>query len=97
MKARYAIEVLCDRCAAQPTWAHQNRGDTWKSIHRPCVTCQPVVAGFATPTPNPHWRRILQFEPPVSAAPPITMAENEIQMWASSDAPISLLATTGVK
>jgi hypothetical protein len=96
IKDRYVIEGLCGRCAAQAAWAHQNRGDTWPSIHPPCAACQPVVTGFAAPTPSLQWRRIPQPESPVSATAPITMAESEIGIRASGDAGIDLLATAGV-
>jgi hypothetical protein len=97
IKDRYVIEGLCDCCAAQAAWAHQNRGDTWSSIHPPCAACQAVVTGLAAPTSSPHWRKIPQPESSVSTTAPIAMAENKIAMRASRDAGIDLLATTGAK
>jgi hypothetical protein len=42
-KTRYLRAGLCDPCAAQAAWAHQNHGDTWQTIHPACVACAPIV------------------------------------------------------
>jgi hypothetical protein len=59
-KNRYVIHGLCDRCAAQAAWAHQNMGDNWQTIHDPCDSCAQIVAQFPHPTPNPVWRKTLR-------------------------------------
>jgi hypothetical protein len=59
-KSRYINRGLCDRCAAQAAWAHQNMGDNWKTIHPPCERCAQIVATFPHPTPSPDWRKTLR-------------------------------------
>lgn len=43
---------LCNRCAGQAAWGHQ---DGFSSIHPPCPSCLPIVASFPTKQPGP-WR-----------------------------------------
>jgi hypothetical protein len=59
-KNRYIGHGLCDRCAAQAAWAHQNMGDNWKTIHPPCGCCAQIVATFPRPTPSRNWRKTLR-------------------------------------
>lgn len=40
-KNRYLGHGLCERCAAQAAWAHQNLGDCWSTIHPPVRTLCP--------------------------------------------------------
>lgn len=96
IKNRYVIEGMCDRCAAQAAWAHQNRGDTWESIHPPCAACEAVVARFAAPTPSPQWRKIPQPEGPVRITPRTAVAESHVQTKATHDAENESFATAGV-
>ncbi|UMB67677.1 hypothetical protein [Mycobacterium paraterrae] len=59
-KSRYLGHGLCQRCAAQAAWAHQNRGDSWTTIHPPCESCAQVVAKLPHSTPSPKWRKSLR-------------------------------------
>lgn len=43
---------LCNPCAGQAAWGHQNG---FSSIHPPCQSCQPIVNTFPTDEPGP-WR-----------------------------------------
>jgi hypothetical protein len=95
IKDRYVLEELCDRCAAQAAWAHQNRGDTWQNIHPPCMACEPIVENFPAATPSPAWRKIPHPEAPATMTPHNAVAENHGVVRASDDAEISVLATTG--
>jgi hypothetical protein len=95
IKARYVLEGLCDRCAAQAAWAHQDHGDTWQNIHPPCVACQPIVARFPATTPRSPWRKIPHPEASAWMTPSTAVAENHGAMRASHDAEFDVLATTG--
>lgn len=68
-RTRYADHGLCHRCAAQAAWAHQDRGDTWTTIHPPCKACAPVVATFPHPTPSPEWRKTVRNRAPKVSVP----------------------------
>lgn len=59
-KNRYANHGLCEKCAAQAAWAHQNMGDTWTTIQAPCERCTHIVAAFPLPTPCREWRKTLR-------------------------------------
>jgi hypothetical protein len=59
-KNRYLGHGLCQRCAAQAAWAHQNLGDSWTTIHPPCELCAQIVAEFPCTTPSPDWRKTLR-------------------------------------
>jgi hypothetical protein len=61
VKRRYVDAGLCDRCAAQIGWGHQDNGGGWNDLRPPCGRCTPVVRGFSVPTTNPLWRK---FERP---------------------------------
>lgn len=72
VKDRYVEAGLCDRCAAQAAWAHQDHGDTWETIHPPCTACKPIVVAFPVPTTSPPWRKFQrpQDRKRTRAAPP---------------------------
>lgn len=53
----YAALGLCDKCAAQAAWGHQQHAGGWNSLHPPCVACAPIVAGFESPTTDAAWRK----------------------------------------
>lgn len=61
VKLRYVDAGLCDRCAAQAAWGHQDNATGWNGLRSPCADCTPVVSGLPMPTTNPNWRR---FERP---------------------------------
>lgn len=61
VKLRYIDAGLCDRCAAQLAWGHQDNAGGWNYLQPPCDRCTPVVRGFPVPTTNPLWRK---FERP---------------------------------
>ncbi|MDR6988959.1 hypothetical protein J2Y66_003467 [Paenarthrobacter nitroguajacolicus] len=44
---------LCNGCAGQAAWGHQNG---FYTIHPPCNLCQPIVDTFPVDEPGP-WRR----------------------------------------
>lgn len=78
VKVRYLDAGLCDGCAAQAAWGHQDNAGGWNDLHPPCGRCAPVVRDFPVPTPNPLWHK---FERPQDhrrkrAAPvPVTPGE----------------------
>jgi hypothetical protein len=76
IKLRYADAGLCDRCAAQAAWGHQDNAGGWDDLHLPCDRCEPVVRGFPVPTTNSLWRK---FERPQdhkrNGAAPLTPGE----------------------
>jgi hypothetical protein len=59
-KTRYLRAGLCDPCAAQAAWAHQNHGDTWQTIHPPCVACAPIVDLLPIADAQPLVAEVLQ-------------------------------------
>ena len=61
VKLRYTDAGLCDRCAAQAAWGHQNNAGGWDDLRPPCDRCVTVVRGFPASTTNPLWRK---FERP---------------------------------
>jgi hypothetical protein len=61
IKRRYTDVGLCDRCAAQASWGHQDNAGGWDDLPKPCESCMPIVRDFPTPTTNPLWRK---FERP---------------------------------
>jgi hypothetical protein len=95
IKDRYAEVGLCDRCAAQAAWAHQDHGDTWETIHPPCVACEPIVAGFPAATPSAVWRKILHPQAPASMTPHNAVEDNHGVMEPSIDTQFDVAATTG--
>jgi len=76
IKLRYKDAGLCDRCAAQAAWGHQDNAGGWNDLHPPCDRCAPSVRGFPVPTTNPLWRK---FERPQDhkriPAAPVTPGE----------------------
>ncbi len=76
VKLRYLDAGLCDGCAAQAAWGHQDNAGRWNDLHPPCDGCAPVVRDFSVPTPNPLWRK---FERPQdhlrNRAAPVTPGE----------------------
>jgi hypothetical protein len=76
VKLRYTDGGLCDRCAAQAAWGHQDNAGGWNDLHPPCDRCAPVVRGLSVATTNPLWRK---FERPQdhrrSGAAPLTPGE----------------------
>jgi hypothetical protein len=58
VKGKYMAWGLCEVCAAQAAWAHQDGADSWETIHPPCGGCVAVVAGFPDPTPSAVWRKV---------------------------------------
>jgi hypothetical protein len=95
VKDRYVEEGLCDRCAAQAAWAHQDHGDPWETIHVPCVACAPIVAGFPAPTPSEVWRKFLHPEAPASMTPHNAVADNHGLMRARVGAQLEAAAVQG--
>ena len=69
VKDRYFAEGLCHCCSAQAAWAHQDHGDTWETIHPPCVACEPIVAKLPAAAPSPVWRKILHPQARASVTP----------------------------
>jgi hypothetical protein len=61
VKLRYTDASLCDRCAAQAAWGHQDNAGGWNDLQSPCGTCAPVIRDFPVPTTNSLWRK---FERP---------------------------------
>ncbi|OBJ26871.1 hypothetical protein [Mycobacterium colombiense] len=61
IKLRYTGAGICDRCAAQAAWGHQDNAGGWNNLRPPCARCKTVVKGFPIPTTNPQWRK---FERP---------------------------------
>ena len=61
IKICYAEAGLCDRCATQPAWGHQDNGGGWDNLRPPCDHCETVVRGLPVSTTNPLWRK---FERP---------------------------------
>lgn len=91
VKYRYVTEGLCDRCAAQAAWAHQDHGDSWTTIHPPCGACQAIVADFPAGTPSTVWRRIPRPECAASMTPADAVADTHGLM----EALIGAAATKG--
>ena len=54
MKSLYLRLRLCEVCAAQAAWGHQNGFST---IHPPCEDCQPIVNKLPIWKPGP-WKAI---------------------------------------
>lgn len=55
VKNAYRRDGLCDTCAAQAAWGHQNG---FALIRPPCPACAPIVASFPTPAgADSPWRR----------------------------------------
>jgi hypothetical protein len=55
LEGRYVTLGLCHTCAAQAAWGHQLG---WGDINPPCDSCQPIVAGFPSPTrEDSPWRK----------------------------------------
>ena len=50
VKLRYLDAGLCDGCAAQAAWGHQDNAGRWNDLHPPCDGCAPVVRDFSVPT-----------------------------------------------
>lgn len=48
---------LCDRCASQLAWAHQQHTGGFSAAHPPCTVCAPVVASLPVPRSN-GWRTV---------------------------------------
>jgi hypothetical protein len=61
IKTRYTNAGLCDRCAAQAGWGHQDNAGGWNDLRPPCELCVPIVRGFPVMTTNPLWQK---FERP---------------------------------
>lgn len=61
IKHRSVNAGLCDRCAAQAAWGHQDNAGGWNDLQPPCGRCVFVVGRFPVPTTNPLWRK---FERP---------------------------------
>lgn len=76
IKLRYMDAGLCDRCAAQAAWGHQDNAGGWDDLQAPCGRCAFMVRGFPVPTTNPLWRK---FERPQdhkrNGAAPLTPGE----------------------
>lgn len=76
IKLCYVDAGLCDRCAAQAAWGHQDNAGGWDNLHPPCGRCKSVARGFPVPTTNPLWRK---FERPQDlkrkCAAPLTLGE----------------------
>jgi hypothetical protein len=58
VKLRYMDAGLCDRCAAQAAWGHQDNAGGWNDLQPPCAGCESAVGGFPMPTTNPLWRKL---------------------------------------
>jgi hypothetical protein len=95
VKDRYVAEGLCEVCAAQAAWAHQDHGDTWETIHPPCVACEPIVAEFPAATPSAVWRKILHPEAPASMTPHNAVADNHGVITARFDPQLEAAAVEG--
>jgi hypothetical protein len=71
----YAGIGLCNRCAAQAAWGHEDGGTGFKGIHDPCAKCQPLVDTFPAPAYG-KWRKCMN---PANAAirvgPPVVNVE----------------------
>src|SRR5262249_28075433 len=67
---------LCQRCAAQAAWGHQDNAGGWDDLRPPCDRCIAVIRGLPVPTTNPLWRK---FERPQdhkrNRAAPLTPGE----------------------
>lgn len=85
VRDHYRSTGLCDRCAAQAAWAHQDHGDQWVTIHPPCPRCAPIVATFPDRTPSGSWRKCIRpsncdFAHPL--IPPKAVVDSEIGVQA---------------
>jgi hypothetical protein len=60
VKFRYIDAGLCERCAAQLAWGHQDNAGGWTDLRPPCVGCAPLVRELPVATTNPLWRRFLR-------------------------------------
>jgi hypothetical protein len=87
----YLTSGLCDRCAAQAAWAHQNHGDNWTTIHSPCGRCGPIVAQFPHKTPSQDWRKL---NPQRLSKVPVSADAAEVAngLHAAQQSPIEALA-----
>lgn len=52
-KNKYLEDGLCDNCAAQAAWGHQNG---FKLSWSPCAICKSIVDNFPRSTSHPDWR-----------------------------------------
>jgi hypothetical protein len=75
-KHRYVGAGLCERCAAQAAWGHQDNAGGWHDLRPPCAGCASVVSGLPVRTTNPLWRK---FSRPQdykrNGAAPVTLGE----------------------
>jgi hypothetical protein len=76
IKFRYVDAGLCDRCAAQAAWGHQDNAGGWDDLQPPCGRCVFVVRGFPMPTTNLLWRKFDRPQDPKrTGAAPLTPGE----------------------
>jgi hypothetical protein len=76
IKHRYVNAALCDGCAAQAAWGHQDNAGGWDDLKPPCDRCTLVVHDLPVAATNPLWRK---FERPQdhkrNGAAPLTPGE----------------------
>jgi hypothetical protein len=57
IKRRYVDAGLCERCAAQAAWGHQDNAGGWDDLKSPCDRCALLVSDLPMATTNPLWRK----------------------------------------
>jgi hypothetical protein len=76
IKLRYTDAGLCDPCAGQAAWGHQDHAGGWNDLQPPCDRCEPVIRDFPVATTNPLWRKFQRPEDKKrAAAAPLTLGE----------------------
>ncbi len=87
VKLRYVDAGLCDRCAAQAAWGHQDNATGWDNLHSPCAGCTPVVSGLPMQTTNPNWRRFQRPQDEARCKPGVLTPPKAVEADESAHSP----------
>ncbi|KAA0117290.1 hypothetical protein CIW51_13560 [Mycolicibacterium sp. P9-22] len=84
VKLCYVDAGLCDRCAAQAAWGHQDNATGWDGLRSPCAVCLPVVSGLPMPTTNLDWRRFERPQDHARRKPGVQTASKAVEASGSA-------------
>jgi hypothetical protein len=87
-KARYVSGGLCEVCAGQAAWGHQQGAGGWSALKPPCPPCAVVIEGFPMATSNPLWRKSPRHPLPHRGALTSPTACSGAEIGALSDLPL---------